>query len=106
MRGGEVRWADLDAPWGRRPVLLVARDEAYRLLTWVMVALLTTNIRDIPTAVRLDPRADGVSERCIVNLDSIQTIRVSWIDDLITRLRPTTIQAVDRAIHFALALRD
>lgn len=106
MRRGEVWWADLDAPWGRRPVLLVARDEAYQVLTWVMVAPLTTRIRAIPTAVALDPADDGVPERCTVSLDNIQAIRTGWLDTVIVRLRPERMEAVDRAMRFALGLRE
>ena len=104
MRRGEVWWADLPAPWGRRPVLLLARDEAYRLLTWVMVAPLTSTVRDIPTAVPLDPD-DGVPQPCVVLLDAIQAIRREWLDERITALDQETLQAVDRAIRFALGLR-
>ena len=100
-----MRWARLPQPWGRRPVLLLARDEAYDVLTWVMVAPLTTVIRDIPTAVALDSRRYGVPEPSVVSLDSIQSIRVDWLRERITRLPPETMAAVERAIHFGLALR-
>ena len=87
MKRGEVWWADLPSPWRRRSVLLLARDEAYGLLTWVMVAPLTTTIRSIPTAVPLDPRTDGVPRPCAVALDNITVVRVEWLDTYITRLR-------------------
>ena len=106
MRRGEVWWADLPAPWGRRPVLLLARDEAYELLTWVMVAPLTTAIRNIPTAVLLDPTADGVPRLCVVNLDAIQAIRREWLGGQVTRLNRERMRAVERAVHFALGVRD
>ncbi len=105
MKRGEVWWADLPAPWGRRPVLLLARNEAYDLLTWVMVAPLTTAIRNIPTTVRLDPRSDGVPQHCVVSLDNIQTIRKEWLGALVAQLRPEKMEAVDRAIRFALDLK-
>lgn len=96
----------MPAPWGRRPVLLLARNEAYALLTWVMVAPLTTTIRTIPTAVPLDPLADGVPQPCVVSLDNIQAIRKDWLDGMIVPLRAETMLAVDQAIHFALGLRS
>jgi mRNA interferase MazF len=105
VRRGEVWWADLPAPWGRRPVLLLARNEAYSVLTWVIVAPLTTTTRNISTAVPLDPGADGVPRASIVSLDNIQAIRKDWLDAHIIRLRPAKMQAVDRAIHVALGLR-
>lgn len=106
MRRGEVWWANLEHPWGRRPVLLVARDEAYGLLSRVMVAPLTTTIRRIPTAVPLDPQTDGVDRPCVVSMDSISAIPVAWLDRRLTTLRPAVMSEVDRAIRFALALGD
>ena len=105
MSRGEVWWATLPAPWNRRPVLLLARDEAYAILTWVIVAPLTTTIRDIPSAVLLEPAPDGVPQRCVVSLDNIQSIRRDWLDTMIVAVRPSKMAAVDRAIHFALGLR-
>ncbi|MGH2585905.1 MAG: GMC oxidoreductase [Dehalococcoidia bacterium] len=66
MRRGEIWWANLPAPWGRHPVLLLARNQAYAILTWVMVAPLTTTIRVVPSTVPLDPTIDGVPHRCTV----------------------------------------
>jgi mRNA interferase MazF len=106
VRRGEVWWAELSEPWGRRPVVLLSRHDAYTLLSWVVVAPLTTYVRDIKTFVGLDPSADGVPRRCAVNLDAIQAIRPEWIDARIVQLRPEKIQAIDHAIHFALGLRS
>ncbi len=106
MRRGEVWWATLPEPWGRRPVLLLARDGAYDLLTWVVVAPLTTTLRRVPTHVGLDPQGDGVPRPCAVNLDSILSVRTGWLDALITPLSAEKMGAVERAIHFALGLRD
>ncbi len=106
MRRGEVWWANLPAASGRRPVLLLSRNEAYAVLTWIVATPLTTTIRDIPSAVLLDPRADGVPQPCVVALDNIQAIRRDWLDTLLVRLSPERMQAVDQAIHFALGLRD
>lgn len=106
MRRGEVWWANLPSPWGRRPVVLLARDEAYSLLTWVMVAPLTTRLRHNPTHVLLDPEADGVPTPSVVNLDAIQSIHLEWLESWITQLSTKQIQAIDGSIHFALSLRN
>lgn len=105
MRRGEIWWVNLAPPWGRRPVLLVARTEVYDILTWVIVAPITTTLRDTPTVVALDPRADGIPQRSVVSLDSIQLARREWFDTLITRLGQERMDEVDQAIHFALGLR-
>jgi mRNA interferase MazF len=105
VRRGEIWWAVLPAPWGRRPVLLVARNEAYAILKSVMVAPLTTTIRRIPTTVILDPVVDGVPQPCVVSLDNVQAIQIARLESMLVRLRPERMAAVDRAIHFAFGLR-
>ena len=102
MRRGEVWWANLPEPWGRRPVLLLARDEAYSALTWVMVAPITTNVRPIPTAVALNAEVDGVPRACAAAVDNIQAIHKSWLDARITNLGQDRMREVEQAVHFAL----
>jgi mRNA interferase MazF len=106
MKRGDLWWASLPAPWGRRPVALLSRDGAYTRLTWIMVGLITTKIRGLPTEVLLEPEADAVPRSCVINVDSIQLIRRDWLDEQLTTLRPRKLRALDRAIHFALALRS
>jgi mRNA interferase MazF len=84
----------------------VARDEAYEILTWVLVAPLTTTVRDIPTAVHLRPESDGVPRPSVVILDQIQAIRLEWLDGRIGKLSSKTMADVDRACRFALGLSD
>jgi mRNA interferase MazF len=106
VKRGEVWWADLPEPWGRRPVLLVHRSTAYDILTWVLVAPLTTTIRDMPSGVVLAPDADGVLRRCMVNLDAVTVARVEWLTERITSLSVPRMREVDRALRFVFALRD
>ena len=105
MRRGEVWWATLPEPWGRRPVLLLARDEAYGLLSWFIVAPLTTTIRPINTAVLLEPGRDHVPARSVVALDNIQLVRSAWIQSRITDLSAERMAEVDKAVHLAMGLR-
>ncbi len=73
MRRGEVWWANLPAPAGRRPVALVSRNEAYKVRDLIMVAPVTTKIRNIPSEVELGVK-DGLPRKCVVNCDSLVTI--------------------------------
>lgn len=104
MRRGDVWWAELPAPAGRRPVLLLSRDEAYAIRSQITIAPVSTPIRDIPTEVPLGPQ-DGMPRACAVNLDSIATIAKASLRDQLTSLSPRKMRAVDEAIHFALGLR-
>lgn len=103
MKRCEVWWADLPPPAGRRPVLLVSRDEAYRVRSQVTVAPVTTRIRRIPVEVPLGPE-DGLPKTCVANLDSMVTIAKAALDERVTSLRPEKVRAVGQAIRFALGL--
>jgi mRNA interferase MazF len=53
MQRGEVWWAKLPSPIGRRPVVLLSRDEAYAVRNAVTVAKVTSTVRGIPVEVEL-----------------------------------------------------
>jgi mRNA interferase MazF len=103
VRRGEVWWADLPAPLGRRPVLLLSRDAAYRVRTSVTVGLITRTIRSIPVEVPLG-KENGMPARCVVNLDDVLTIPRSCLKERLTALSPQKMAAVSRAVSFALGL--
>jgi len=103
MRRGEVWWADLPLPIGRRPVVLLSRDEAYAVRNAVTVAEVTSTIRGIPVEVELG-REDGLSKKCVVNLDTIVTIRKDLLIERIAILRDEKIEQLNSAIKFALSL--
>ena len=103
MTRGEVWWANLPAPIGKRPVVLLSRDEAYSVRNAVTVAEVTTKIRGIPVEVLLGPD-DGLSKKCVANLDTIVTIRKELLVERITLLQKDKIDQIDDAIKFALGL--
>lgn len=103
MKRGEVWWANLPAPIGKRPVVLLSRDEAYSVRNAATVAEVTTKIRNIPVEVPLGP-ADGLPKKCVVNLDTIVTIRKELLFERIALLRKDKIDLIDDAIKFALGL--
>jgi len=103
VRRGEVWWAELPAPAGRRPVVLLSRNEAYAVRELVIVAPLTSRIRRIPTEVALG-RADGLPRRCVANLDSITTIPKRALTQRLTSLSTEKLAAVERALRFAVGL--
>ena len=103
MRRGEVWWADLPAPVGRRPVLLLSRDRAYGVRNAVTVAFVTTTIRGIAVEVPLGP-ADGMPKPCVANLDVVNTIPKVTLVQPICTLTPTKLADVGRAARFALDL--
>ena len=104
MRRGEVWWAELPPSVGRRPVLLLSRDVAYRVRTSVTVGLVTRVARKIPVEVPLGPE-DGMPRQCVVNLDDILTIPKDRLTERITMLGPEKVTSINRAIVFALDLK-
>ena len=105
MRRGGIWWAELAPPAGRRPVLLLSRNEAYAVRELVTVAPVTTRIRHIPTEVPLGPE-DGLPQRCIVNLDSITTIAKASLRERLATLSVQKLKAVETALQFALGLQE
>ena len=100
---GEIWWAELDPPAGRRPVLLLSRDEAYSVRELITVAPVTTRIRHIPSEVPLGLE-DGLPSSCVINLDTITTISKVSLRERITVLNREKQEAVEIALHFVLGM--
>ena len=103
MRRGEIWWAELDPPAGRRPVILLSRNEAYSVRSLVIVAPVTTRIRHIPSEVILRTD-DGMPQGCVVNLDTITTIPKDCLRSRLVTLNAKKLKEVEAAIHFTLGL--
>ena len=103
MRRGEVWWAELPPPFGRRPVVLLSRDEAYAIRNQLTVAPITTRIRGIRSEVPLGAE-QGLPKRCVANLDTMGTIPKVALRERIALLPREKVQAINTAIRFALAL--
>ena len=104
MRKGEVWWARLRPPAGRRPVILLSRNEAYPVRTAVTVAPVTTTVRGIAVEVSLGLE-DGLPKPCAVNCDSLLTIPKACLESRIARLSERKMEEIHRAIRFALDMR-
>jgi len=105
VRRGEIWWAALPEPAGRRPVVLVSRDAAYAVRAAITVVGLSTRVRGIASEVALSKR-DGLPRACVANADNLATIPKSWLRERITALAPTKQAALDAALRFSLGLDD
>ena len=103
MRRGEIWWAELPPPFGRRPAVLVSRDAAYAVRASVTLVPLTTRRRGIAVEVPLEP-GDGVPRACVANADNLLTVPTSRLLRRVGPLAPDKLRAVDDAVRFALAL--
>jgi mRNA interferase MazF len=104
MKRGEIWWARMPPPAGRRPVVLVSRDSSYAVRSSVTVVVVSRTVRAIPTEVPLGKR-EGLPARCAANADNLVTIPKSWLDARVASLPKEKVAALDAALSFALALR-
>jgi len=96
---GEVAWLELEQE-GRRPVVVLTRDEALPRLRNVVVALVTRTIRGLDTEVELGP-ADGMPVECAVSLDNVRTVPQALLTESITRLDAERLDAICKALSRA-----
>jgi mRNA interferase MazF len=102
---GDIIWADLGPPAGRRPVCVLTRDAAISVLTAVTCAPITRTIRGIRSEVEVGP-AQGLSEQSVITCDNLITIPTALLDaervgklDLESRIR------LDQALRYALDIQ-
>ena len=99
---GEIYWADLGPPAGRRPVCVLTRDAAIGVLQTITCAPITRTIRNIASEVEIGPEC-GLPDHGVVSCDNLITIPKASLDpepagalDLERRV------ALDRALRYAL----
>ena len=101
MRQYELRWANLPAPIGRRPVLLLTRTAAYAYLSKVIVGEVTSAVRKIPQEVAVG-RREGLRHASVVNFDNVHVVPTACLGDRIGALSASREQEVKRALGHAL----
>lgn len=87
-------------PDKRRPVLVIGRGDALEVMQTVLVAGITSTIRDLPTEVLLGPE-HGMKAPCAVNLDHVFTIRQADLRRYVATVSPETMRRVCRALAIA-----
>jgi len=86
----------------RRPVLVVSRDEVIPFLNNVVVAPLTSTIRNIPTCIPVG-REEGIDHDSVVTFDSLAAVPKSV---LTTRLGELGVDGRRQICHALGALAD
>ncbi|MFN0062219.1 MAG: type II toxin-antitoxin system PemK/MazF family toxin [Myxococcaceae bacterium] len=97
MKQYEIWWASFPKPIGRRPVLLLSRTPAFLYLSKVLVAEVTTTIRNIPQEVRLG-RTEGLRHPCVANFDNLHVVSKASLVERVGRLEPRRVHEVKRAV--------
>ena len=103
MKRGEIWWVNFPAPTGRRPAVLISRNQAYAVRAAVTVVPLTRTVRNIASEVPLGP-ADGVPKTSVANADDVTTVPKARLEEYVTTLSPAKLTSLDRAIKFSLDL--
>jgi mRNA interferase MazF len=102
---GDIIWADLGAPAGRRPLCVLTRDAAIAVLTAITCAPITRTIRGIRSEVEIGP-AQGLPDQSVISCDNLITVATTLLDsgpvghlDLDCRIR------LDGALRYALDIQ-
>jgi len=99
---GEVWWCELPEIQ-RRPVVVISRDAAIPRLRRTLIAPCTTTIRNLPSEVVLEPGDDPIGRRCAVNLDSVESVSITFLVERIGRLSDGRMRQICSALDVAVS---
>jgi mRNA interferase MazF len=99
---GELWWCEL-AEIGRRPVVVLSRDAVIPRHRRALIAPCTTTVRGLVSEVVLEPGDDPVPLRSAVNLDSVESVSIGVLVDLLGRLSDERMRQVCGALAVAVA---
>ena len=103
MRRGDICWVKFPSPVGRRPAVLVSREEAFSVRTRITVVPLTRTVRGMATEVRFGP-GDGLPKPRVANADELVTISKDLIEERIATASGARMRELEEALRFALGL--
>jgi mRNA interferase MazF len=105
MKQFEIWWTDLREPAGRRPVLLLSRNDAYGYLSKFVAAEITSTIRQIASEVPLGEE-EGLLKVCVANCDNLRMVPRLSLTRRAGELAPERWIEVKRAVGAALGWRE
>ena len=104
MRRGEIYWADLGPPAGRRPILVLSRTVAIPIVSAVVTAPISRTIREIASEIRLGVE-QGLPEDCTASCDNLIAVPKDRFESSpVGVLGPDRIIELDGALRFALEI--
>ncbi len=105
MRQFEIWWADMREPSGRRPVLLLSRNDAYDYLSKFVAVEITSTIRQVASEVPLG-EDEGLAKVCVANCDNFRMVPRLSLTNRAGQLAPERWVEVKRAVDAALGWRE
>jgi mRNA interferase MazF len=97
---GEVWWVE-DPELGRRPHLVLTRQQAIPILTNIAAVPATRRIRSIPSELVLS-EDDGMPERCALSFDNVAVFPKSHLVQGICQLSPVRMVQACRVLETAM----
>ena len=105
MRRGELYWAELGLGWGRRPVLVVLRDESLRRVSNIVVAPISTNVRGLESEVPVGP-AEGLRNASAAKCDWLMSVHRGEFDARpVGRLGDIKLRRLKDALRYTLDIK-
>ena len=102
---GDIIWADLGPPAGRRPVCVLTRDAAIDVLAAVTCAPITRTIRGIRSEVAVG-KGEGLPESSVISCDNLITIPREVLDgEPVGHLDLRARIGLDQALRYALDIQ-
>ena len=102
---GDIVWADLGPPAGRRPVCVLTRDAAIVVLSALTCAPITRTIRVIRSEVEVGTD-EGLPAASVISCDNVITVPLDAFDTQpVGRLGPEARMQLDRALRYALDIQ-
>lgn len=98
---GDIVWADLGPPTGRRPLCVLTRDAAIDVLTAITCAPVTRTVRGIRSEVEVGVE-EGLPEPSVISCDTVMTAPKSLVEQPVGRLDLEARVRLDRALRYAL----
>lgn len=102
---GDIIWADLGSPAGRRPVCVLTRNAAIQVLSAVTCAPITRTIRGIRSEVEVGPE-EGLPEVSAITCDNIVTLPIGVLaSSRVGHLGIGKRAELDHALRYALDIQ-
>jgi mRNA interferase MazF len=100
IQQGQIWWGELPHEKAR-PFLILTRQSAVRALEAVVVAPVTSNVRNLPSEVSLGA-ADGLRRECVANFDALSTMRRAHLTRPVGKIAPGRWHEVCEALRAAI----
>jgi len=105
MNRGDVWLIDLGGRIGRRPVVVVTRQNVLHYVNKVTVVEITTKGKGYPTEIDIDQKAN-LPKSSFVQADNVHTVPKQRLDKYVGTLDPEIMREVSRKVILALELEN